>query len=95
MLRLSGYQVTSVLGNQEAMQFDDTTLAEVDLVVVGFSAPYSIREAIVHWFKTQHPRLPVLVMQSVAWEKFPEADAAVLSEEPTVWLEKVGSILNA
>lgn len=94
MLRIYGYRVTSVLGNQEAMQLGDTILAEVDLVVVGFSAPYSVRESIVHWLKTKNPRLPVLVMQSSAWEKFPEADAAVLSEEPTVWIEKVESILK-
>jgi hypothetical protein len=57
MLQLSGYRVTSVLGNQEAMELSNTTLAEVDLVVVGPSAPYSLRESIVHWLKTQHPRL--------------------------------------
>ena len=31
---------------------------------------------MVRWFKANYPKIPVVVLQSQAWERFPEADAA-------------------
>src|SRR5256886_11421188 len=79
-LESAGYQVTSVLGNNEATKLDASTIATFTLAVVGFSAPQGIRAAMVQWFKAHYPKLPVLVLQSHPWERFPEADAATPSE---------------
>lgn len=95
MLREAGYRVTSVLGNDEARKLSDEVIASADLVVLGFSAPYSVRGSMVHWLKAHHTDVAVLVLQSNSWEKFPEADAVSLCEDPTVWLAAVASILRA
>jgi hypothetical protein len=41
------------------------------------------------------PKLPVVALQSTRWEEFGEADASAFSESPTIWLEKVASILKS
>src|SRR5438445_2608745 len=43
MLEAAGYQVTSVLGNDNAMWLNGAVIATADLVVVGFSTPHSVR----------------------------------------------------
>jgi hypothetical protein len=94
-LESAGYHVTSVSGNNEAMGLDGAVMATVGLVFVGFSAPHSVRTEIIHWFKEHYPKIPVIVLQSYGWEKFPEADAATLSEDPTVWMALVAEKLKA
>jgi len=95
MLKAAGYQVTSVLGNDKAIALPAAVIAAASLVVVGFSAPHSARDAMIHWFKAQHPRIPVVVLQFTSWEKFPEADVSTFSEDPTIWLAEVASILKS
>src|SRR5437868_12289167 len=85
MLEAAGYQVTSVLGNDNAMGLNGAVIATADLVVVGFSTPHSVRAAMVHWFKAHYPKIPVVALQFYGWEKFAEADVATLSEDPTIW----------
>jgi DNA-binding NtrC family response regulator len=94
MLRNAGYQVTSVLGNNEAMALDATVIAAADLVLVGFSADRSIRSAIVHWFKVHYPSTPVVILQSHDCEMFPEADMATSSEDPASWLAEIATTLR-
>ena len=95
MLEAAGYQVTSVSGNDNAMGLDGAVIAGANLIVVGFSAPHSVRAAMVLWFKTHYPKIPVVVLQFSSWEKFPEADVSTFSEDPTIWLTEVASILKS
>src|SRR5205807_3103237 len=95
MLEVAGYQVTSVLGNDNAMGLNGAVIATADLVVVGFSTPHSVRTAIVHWFKAHYPKIPVVDLQFYGWEKFPEDDLARLSEELTIWLVVISCILKS
>jgi len=94
MLRGSGYQVTSVSGNNEAMGLNAAVIAAADLVLVGFSAQHSVRSTIVHWFKVHYPNIPVVVLQFSEWERFAEADVATLSEDPAIWLAEIASTLR-
>ena len=55
MLEADGYHVTSVLGNDDAMRLDGALITAADVVVVGFSAPHSVRAAMVHWLKQDYP----------------------------------------
>jgi len=63
MLKSAGYQVTSVLGNDNAIGLDGAVIAAADLIVVGFSASHSVRAAMVLWFKARYPKIPVVVLQ--------------------------------
>ena len=94
MLESSGYQVTSVMGNDDAIALDRAGIAVIDLCVVGFSALHSVRSAMVAWFKAHYPKIPVIVLQFHNWEKFPEADMVTLSEDPNVWLAAVANTIK-
>ncbi len=85
MLEAAGYQVTSVSGNDNAMGLDGAVIAGANFIVVGFSAEHSVRAAMVLWFKTHYPKIPVVVLQFSSWEKFPEADVSTFSEDPTIF----------
>ncbi len=93
MLESRGHHVTSVLGNDEAFGLDAAVIAAADLIVIGFSAPYPIRAAMIHWFKQHYPKTPVVVLQFHSAESFPEADGTV-SDDPDVWLVAVASTLK-
>ncbi len=95
LLESGGYQVTSVLGNDEAIALDAAAIGTVDLIVVGFSAAHPARSAMVRWFKAHHPKIPVVVLQFYIWENFPEADVATLSEDPKVWLAAVANTIKS
>ena len=56
MLKSVGYQVTSALGNDNAIGLDAAVIAPADLIVVGFSASHSVRSAMVLWFKNAPPQ---------------------------------------
>src|SRR5437667_9434714 len=94
MLEAAGYQVTSVSGNDNAMGLNGAVIAGANLIVVGFSAEHSVRAAMVLWFKTHYTKIPVVVLQFSSWEKFPEADVSTFSEDPTIWLAEIASILK-
>jgi DNA-binding NtrC family response regulator len=94
LLKSAGYEVVSVLGNDKARALDAAVIAAADLVVVGFCAPHSVRAELVLWFKTHYPKLPVIALQSTRWEEFHEADTTAFAENPTIWLEKIASILK-
>jgi DNA-binding NtrC family response regulator len=94
MLRAAGYEVTSVSGNQEAMMLDNATMATVNLAVVGFASEHSVREEMVHWLKVRQPNIRVVVLQFSDWEKFPEADAAILAADPHLLMTTIASMLK-
>src|SRR5207244_5243718 len=94
LVEAAGCQVTSVLGIDNAMGLNGAVIATADLVVVGFSTPHSVRAAMVHWFKAHYPKIPVVALQFYGCEKFAEADVDTLSEDPTIWLAQIASILK-
>ncbi len=94
MLQRVGYEVASVLGNDEARAAALRLLPGFDLVVIGFSGSFTDRRAILHWLKQQYPQVPVIVLQAHSSERFPDADYTTLSEDPEVWLEAVAACLD-
>lgn len=89
MLQRSGYAVSSVLGNDQAMAAAAQLLPGMDLVMIGFSGSYSDRSSMAKWLKQQYPGTPVVVLQAHSSERFPEADYTTLSEDPEVWLAAI------
>ena len=94
MLESRGHHVTSVMGNDEAFGLDAAVIAAVDSIVIGFSAPHSVRAAMIHWFKQLYPNIPVVALQLHGAETFPEADGGTVSDDPEVWLPAVASTLK-
>jgi two-component sensor histidine kinase len=87
LLESDGYAVTSALENKEGTRLAVSGI--YDVILVGFSADYSVRNQMVRWLKEHVPSTPVVVLLAHESEKFPEADCATMSEDPLVWLSAV------
>lgn len=87
MLEGDGYAVTSVLGNDQGMAV--AAAGRFDVIVVGFSAPHSMRTNMVRWLKQNISEVPVVVLLAHDHENFPDADHTTLSESPLSWLAAV------
>ncbi len=72
-----------------ARMLESRGYAAADLIVIGFSAPYPVRAAMIHWFKQQYPNIPVVALRFHSAESFPEADRGNVSDDPDVWLVAV------
>ena len=92
MLENHGYDVTCAFGNDQAKVL--VSSKTFDVIVVGFSAKYSLRSQMVRWLKQFAPRTPIIVLLANEDERFPEADCATLSEDPAVWLATVAGCLR-
>ena len=92
MLENHGYDVTCAFGNDQAKVLVNSNT--FDVIVVGFSAKYSLRSQMVLWLKQFAPRTPVVVLLANDAERFPEADCATLSEDPATWLATVAGCLR-
>jgi hypothetical protein len=94
-LKSAGYEVTSVLGNDNARTLDAAVIAAAELIVVGFCAPHSVR---LKWFfgsKHTTGNFPSSPCSLVGGRSSREADVSAFSEDPTIWLEKIASILKS
>ena len=60
MLEGDGYTVSSALGNDQGMAI--ASAVRFDVIVVGFSAPESVRTDMVRWLKQHIPGTPVVVL---------------------------------
>ena len=88
MLESRGHHVTSVLGNDEALRLDAAVIAAADSIVIGFSAPYPVRAAMIHWFKELYPNTPVAPCNSTAPRASPRPMAAPCPMTPKFGLQR-------
>lgn len=82
-----GYDVTSALGNDQAIAL--SSMKHFDVVVVGFSTDYGDRTFLVRWLKQHLPQTPVVALLSHQAEHFPDADSETMCENQQVWLAAV------
>jgi CheY-like chemotaxis protein len=83
-----GYRVISALGNGNA--FTLATTEQVDLVLIGHSAPAGIRENAASHFKDHFPHVPVVALCSNSLQgALPHADYNGSVEDAEGWLNTV------
>jgi hypothetical protein len=61
VLRLQGYEVDSVIGN-EAARVVLSMPEQYDFFIVGHAADDQARKAMVSWLKTNYPGVPILAL---------------------------------
>ncbi len=88
MLDHAGFQVTSVLGNEQARRVL-TEQTDFDLVLVGWSADNETRRDIVRWLKQHLPSLRVFSLHTARAQPLAEADFNSCSENPAEWFTAV------
>lgn len=92
MLEKNGYYVVSELGNKDAIA--RARSGSFDLILIGFSTSFQIRQEAIRLLKQTCPNVPIVVLQAHSYEKFPDADFATLSESPETWLAAVANCLK-
>jgi len=89
ILKDRGYEVTSVLGNEDAHR----VLAKGEkyrTFLIGHAAPQAERQAMVMWIKTQFPDAKVLALNAPTYGALPEADFNFVLNGHKEWLATVG-----
>ena len=94
LLRLHGYGVISVFGNDAAQIILSTTNQRCDAFIVGHGAPQKMRCDILIWLKQHFPRIPVVVTNGPETDPLSGADYNVSLEGQDTWLAVVAIALG-
>jgi len=84
LLRRFGHEVISVADN-DAAKVALTTIRDVDLFIVGHTAPKKVREEIVGWLKTNYPKVKILALNP-SKDQLIHADYNVVLNHHDEWL---------
>jgi hypothetical protein len=93
VLRLHGYDVISVIGN-EAAKIVLEMPQRCDLFIVGHRASEERRREMAAWLKAKYPGVQILALNSPQVEELVGADYNVKLNGPEVWLPVIASALS-
>ena len=85
VLKLHGYEVVSVIGNEAAKIVLKSGQA-YDLFMVGHGAPKQTRAAMTAWLKKNYPKVPILALNPPDNRELDGADYNVILNGPDTWL---------
>lgn len=90
VLRLHGYEVVSVIGNQSAKVILGMG-QHYDLFLVGHGAPEEVRDEMVAWLRANYTDVPILALNSAAIPGLAGADYNVKLNGPETWLPVIAT----
>ncbi len=90
VLRLHGYEVISVIGNQSAKLILGMG-QHCDLFVVGHGAPEEVRNEMVAWLRANYTDIPILALNSATIPGLAGADYNVKLNGPETWLPVIAT----
>ncbi len=90
LLKNRGYEVSSVLGNDEAHRALDCR-QNYRLFIVGHNAPRETREEMLLWLKINFPHTRTLALNPPHQASLPQADYNVILNGPEAWLSIVAN----
>lgn len=93
ILRLHGYEVVSVAGN-EAAKVILSLPQRCDVFLVGHTAPEETRKEMVAWLKAKYPGIRIIALNSPTIRELPGADYNVKLNGPHTWLPVIDSALG-
>lgn len=93
VLRLQGYEVVSVLGN-EAAKVVLSMPEEVDFFIVGHAADDQARKEMVSWLKAHYPGVRILALNPPKISELSGADYNVKLNGPETWLPIIATALR-
>jgi hypothetical protein len=94
VLRMLGYEVDSVIGDDAAKVVLGMG-REYDLFMVGHNAPLQTRMEMVAWLKARHPNAKILALNPPGCEHLEGADYDARQNGPDTWMPKVTAALAA
>lgn len=93
VLRLQGYEVVSVLGN-EAAKVVLSMPEQVDFFIVGHAADDQARKEMVSWLKANYPGVRILALNPPKVSELAGADYNVQLNGPETWLPIIANAVR-
>ena len=93
-LKLHGYEVVSVIGNEAAKVILELQLQQIHLFVIGHAAPEEDRMEMVAWLRAKYPGVRILALNPPRIPELPGADYNVKLDDPEKWLPMVANALS-
>lgn len=93
VLKLHGYEVVTVVGNDAAKLILDMR-QDCDLFVVGHGAPDETRGDMVEWLKANYPRVRILAVNRLTIQRLHGADYNVTVSSPEALLAIISNALG-
>ena len=93
VLRLQGYEVVSVIGN-EAAKVVLSMPEQYDFFIVGHAADDQVREEMVLWLKAHYPGVRILALNPPKVSELAGADYNVKLNGPETWLPIIATALR-
>ena len=94
ILRMCGYDVLSVIGNESAKMILSMP-HHCDLFIVGHNAPEESRKEMAAWLKANYPGVRILALNSPGIKELAGADYNVKHNGPETWLPWVTRAFSA
>lgn len=85
LLKHNGYEVISVIGNEEAKVVLSSP-QHCDLFIVGDAAPEQTRREMVVWLKTKYPQVHIVALNPPESRQLAGADYNAMLNGPETWL---------
>ncbi len=93
ILRLCGYEVVSVIGNEAAKVILGMS-QHCDLFIIGNGGDEDGRKALVKWLRAKYAGIPILALNSPGIRELAGADYNVEANGPRAWLRLVTGALG-
>ena len=93
LFRRCGHEVISVADNEAAKQAL-TSIHNVDIFVVGHTAPEQTRKEMVDWLKTNFPKVKVVALIPSASHQLQRADYNVVLNDWDEWISLFGVAMS-
>lgn len=94
LLKLRGYEVVSVIGNEQAQSVLSPP-QPIDLFIVGHNAPEQARVEMVAWLTINYPQTSILALNPSEYKQLPGADYNAVVNSPAAWLSRVAAAFGA
>jgi len=93
VLRLHGYEVVSVIGN-EAAKIVLSMREQCDFFIVGHAADDQVRREMVLWLKAHYPGVRILALNPPKVSELAGADYNVKLNGPEIWVPIIATALR-
>ena len=94
MFRRFGHEVISVEDNEAAKRALSGSTHNVDLFIVGHTAPEQTRKEMVDWLKTNFPKVKIVALNPSANHQLPGADCNVVLNDWDEWLSLLAAVAS-
>jgi hypothetical protein len=91
LLKKRGYEVSSVLGNEDARRVLSKG-GDYRVFLVGHAAPQQERQEMARWIRNNFPQAKILALNYPEIGRLPEADFNFILNGPEEWLATIGSV---